>query len=87
MTNDEEAARAFWDQHSGEVIYKHFIALPDTWHETQRLYENDMVFAQAIRFAPVIFERHILAVADFRVIVIGDTLFAAAADVRTGGYP
>ena len=41
----------------------------------------------SISFAPVIFQRHVPAVADLRVIGIGDVLFAAAADVRDAPYP
>jgi glutathione synthase/RimK-type ligase-like ATP-grasp enzyme len=40
-----------------------------------------------VRWAPVIFQRYIEAEADIRVTVIGDELFAAAADVRCAGYP
>ena len=35
MTNDVEEAEAFWRRHEGEVIYKQFIALRETWRETR----------------------------------------------------
>jgi glutathione synthase/RimK-type ligase-like ATP-grasp enzyme len=87
MTNDPDAARAFRDAHDGAVIYKQFIALPDAWRETRRLRDEDMCAADAIRHTPVIFQRHVPAVADLRIIAIGDELFAAATDVANGPYP
>jgi glutathione synthase/RimK-type ligase-like ATP-grasp enzyme len=87
MTNNVEEARAFWRQHDGEVIYKQFIALPDTWRATRRLGLQEEALADSIAHAPVIFQRHVAAVADIRVTAIGGTLFAAATDVREAEYP
>lgn len=87
MTNSVEQAREFWHRHPGQVIYKQFIALPHTWRETRRLTEADMALAQSIALAPVIFQRHVPAVADLRIIAVGETLFAAATDVSNGEYP
>jgi len=83
MTSDPEEARAFWKECDGNVIYKQFIALPDAWAETRRLGKAEMDLPDsAIQIAPVIFQRHIAAVADLRVTIIGDDIFAASADVR-----
>jgi glutathione synthase/RimK-type ligase-like ATP-grasp enzyme len=87
ITSDPEAARAFWRDNSGEVIHKQFLALPETWRETRRLREPDETLAPAIAHAPVIFQRHVPAVADLRVIAIGEQLFAAATDVSGSAYP
>jgi glutathione synthase/RimK-type ligase-like ATP-grasp enzyme len=87
MTNDPEAARAFWSEYEGEVIYKQFVALPETWRETRRLGQAEQDIAATIEATPVIFQRHIPAVADLRVIAIGDQLFAAGTDVRGASYP
>jgi glutathione synthase/RimK-type ligase-like ATP-grasp enzyme len=87
MTNDPDEARAFWSAHPGEVVYKQFVALPDTWRETRRLGKAEEAVAESIRLTPVIFQRNVPAVADLRVIVIGASVFAAAADVRGGEYP
>ncbi len=87
MTTDPQAARAFWDKHPGEVIYKQFIALPDAWRETRRLSETDAQLADAIRLAPVIFQQNVPAICDLRVIAIGDEFFAASTDVGDGAYP
>ena len=87
MTNSVEEAREFWHSHPGQVIYKQFIALPHTWRETRRLTEGDMALAQSIALAPIIFQRHVPAVADLRIIAIGETLFAAATNVSDGEYP
>jgi glutathione synthase/RimK-type ligase-like ATP-grasp enzyme len=87
ITNNVEDARTFWRQHEGEVIYKQFIALPDTWRETRRLKPVDEALADSIAFAPVIFQKHVPAVADIRVTAVGGEFFAAATDVRNADYP
>jgi catechol 2,3-dioxygenase-like lactoylglutathione lyase family enzyme len=87
MTNDAEEARAFWREHEGEVIYKQFIALPETWRETRRLTPDDEAHAASIAHAPVIFQKHVPAVADLRVTAVEGEFYAAAADVRDAGYP
>jgi glutathione synthase/RimK-type ligase-like ATP-grasp enzyme len=87
MTNDVEASRAFWREHDGEVIYKQFIALPDSWRETRRLKPEDEAHAASIAHTPVIFQKHVPAVADLRVTAVEGEFFAAAADVREAEYP
>jgi hypothetical protein len=68
MTSDPEEAREFWRDCDGDVIYKQFLAMPDAWSETRRLGEAETKATdQAIRLAPVIFQRHVAAVADLRV--------------------
>jgi len=87
MTSDPEEARAFWRECDGDVIYKQFIALPEAWSETRKLGEAETKVAdETIRLAPVIFQRHVAAVADLRVTIIGDEVFAAAVDVRDLDY-
>jgi glutathione synthase/RimK-type ligase-like ATP-grasp enzyme len=87
ITNDPVAAREFWRAHPGEVIHKQLIALPETWRETRRLNDEDESLANGIVYAPVQFQRHVPAVADLRVTVVGERLFAAGTDVREGEYP
>jgi glutathione synthase/RimK-type ligase-like ATP-grasp enzyme len=87
MTNDVEEARTFWRQHEGEVIYKQFIALPDAWRETRRLKPQEESLADSIAHAPVIFQKHVPAVADIRVTAVGGAFYAAATDVRDADYP
>lgn len=87
MTNDPASAREFCGRHDGEVIYKQFVALPETWRETRRFGAAEQELAETIRPAPVIFQRHVPAMADLRVIAIDNQFFAAAADVRGSSYP
>lgn len=87
MTSDPQAAREFWQKHQGNVIFKQFMALPTAWRETRRLRPDDARLADAVRHAPVIFQEFVEAVADIRVIVIGDEIFAACTDVREADYP
>jgi glutathione synthase/RimK-type ligase-like ATP-grasp enzyme len=87
MTSNPDDARDFWQRHDGNVIYKQFRATPDAWRETRRLCPEDAALAESIRSAPVIFQRFVEAVADIRVTVIGDEIFAASTDPRKGDYP
>ncbi len=86
MTNDVEEARTFFRQHEGEVVFKQFIALPDTWRETRRLTPEDEAQAASIALAPVILQRHVPGVADLRVTVVAGELYAAASDLREASY-
>jgi len=87
MTSDPEEARQFWRACDGDVVYKQFLALPESWSETRRLGEAETKVADAaIRLAPVIFQRRVAAVADLRVTIVGDEIFAAAVDVRDLDY-
>jgi glutathione synthase/RimK-type ligase-like ATP-grasp enzyme len=87
MTSDPAEALDFWRQNGGNVIYKQFRALPDAWRETRRMRQEELAFAENIRVTPVIFQRFVEAVADLRVTIIGEEIFAAAADPRGGEYP
>ena len=87
MTSDPDDARAFWKRHEGAVIHKQFIAMPDAWRETRRLKAEDVPFAEAVRLAPVIFQRYVEAVAEIRAIVIGREIFAASTDLTRTEYP
>ncbi len=87
MTSDPDAAQAFWRRYDGEVVYKQFIAMPDAWRETRRLKPEDVQLAEAVRGAPVIFQRYVEAVAEIRAIVVGGEIFAASTDLRQVEYP
>jgi glutathione synthase/RimK-type ligase-like ATP-grasp enzyme len=87
MTSDPEEAREFWRVCQSDVIYKQFIALPDAWWETRRLGDAETKATnEAIRLAPVIFQRHVVAIADLRVTIIGDEIFAAAVNLSDLEY-
>lgn len=81
ITSDPEAARAFWTACDGDVIYKQFAALPDAWRETRRVGPQEIASAEHIRLTPVIFQRRVAAVADVRVTIIGEDVFAASVGV------
>ena len=87
MTSDPEEVRSFWHKCNGDVVYKQFVALPGAWSETRRLGEAEMNGSDdAIRLAPVIFQEHVEAIADLRITIIGDEIFAAAVDIQGLAY-
>ena len=57
-------------------------AAQEFWHRPE-----ETSLAESVRLTPVIFQKYVGAVADIRVIAIGQELFAAAADIRQVDYP
>ena len=87
MTSDPDEARQFIERHGiGKTIYKIFAATHQVWRETRLVGEADLASLEALRLAPVIFQEYIAAVADLRVTIVGDSMFAMAIDSRGTGY-
>lgn len=86
ITNDPEEARSFCDAHSGNVVYKPFLQTRSAWRETRALRPEDVSLIEAVHLAPVLFQELVKGVADLRVTVIGDELFAAAAALEDATY-
>jgi glutathione synthase/RimK-type ligase-like ATP-grasp enzyme len=86
ITNDPEEARSFWEAHSGNVVYKAFRQTHSAWRETRALRPQHVSLIEAVRLAPVLFQELITGIADLRVTVIGDELFAAAATLEDATY-
>lgn len=76
ITNDPAAAGAFIDERE-KTVYKAFSATENAWRETRLLRPEERASLPAVRYAPVIFQEYIEAVADLRITVIGDQLFPA----------
>jgi hypothetical protein len=87
ITNDPDEARTFITEVSRErVIYKTFLATEAHWRETRIMRKEDLDLLDSLRLAPVIFQEYVPAVADIRVTVVGERLFAAAIRPAPGGY-
>jgi glutathione synthase/RimK-type ligase-like ATP-grasp enzyme len=87
MTSDAQAANAFIDRHGLDgTIYKIFSATQEIWRETRRVHVDDLQHLDDLAMAPVIFQELIPAVADVRVTIVGDSLFAMAIDSRRTSY-
>lgn len=82
ITSDPKAAREFVSSLPGGAIYKAFSATERTWRETRLLDDAAADKLEAVRFAPVIFQEYIPAVADLRITAVGGRLFPAAIRVR-----
>lgn len=81
VTTDPVAARSFVGKQAGGAIYKAFSATEATWRETRLVDADAAEKLESVRFAPVIFQEYIPAVADLRVTAVGGRLFPAA--IRT----
>jgi glutathione synthase/RimK-type ligase-like ATP-grasp enzyme len=86
ITNDPEAARSFWEAHAGNVVHKPFLQTRSAWRETRVVLPEDVPAIDAVQLAPVLFQELVNGVADLRVTVIGDQLFAAAAALDDATY-
>lgn len=86
ITNNPEEVRRFREEAGGKIIYKAFLASAMAWRETRLLRDEDLSQIEAVRLAPVIFQRYIEAVRDLRVTVVGRKIFAAAAETQSAEY-
>lgn len=87
MTNDAVAARDFVTEVGlGKVVHKTFLATQEHWRETRLLREEELPMLEHLRHAPAIFQERIDAVADVRVTVVGDELFATEITTVPGTY-
>jgi glutathione synthase/RimK-type ligase-like ATP-grasp enzyme len=87
MTSDAAQARAFVERHGvGRTIYKIFAATHQVWRETRLVSAADLAHLDDLSLAPVIFQEYVPAVADLRVTVVGDDMFAMAIDSRGTSY-
>lgn len=78
ITNSPAEARAFIERHGpGRVIRKAFRNLPEAPRETAIVSEDELTLIDSVRFAPVIFQTFVPAVADLRVTVVDGDIFVA----------
>jgi hypothetical protein len=66
----------------GQVIRKAFRNIAQAPRETTLVREEDLTMIDAVRYAPVIFQRYVPVELDLRVTVVEDDVFAAA--IRSG---
>ena len=85
ITNDPAEARQFWAAFPGEVVFKPFTNTINSWRETRILKPEEEGQAEAVRLAPVIFQRYVPGT-DLRITAIGNRLFAAETDAKEGEY-
>jgi glutathione synthase/RimK-type ligase-like ATP-grasp enzyme len=87
VTNDPDEAQAFVAARGpANTVFKTFLATEEHWRETRVLQAAELELLGHVRLAPVIFQERVTAVADLRVTVMGDELFAAEITTRPGGY-
>jgi hypothetical protein len=87
VTNDPARARAFIERWGpGETVFKTFLATEAHWRETRVLRDEEVGLLDHVQLAPVIFQQRVHAVADLRVTVIGQDLFATEITKEPGGY-
>jgi hypothetical protein len=87
ITNDPDAAADFHRRNGpGRTVYKTFLATEEHWRETRVLQPDELAMLDSVRYAPVIFQEFVPAVADIRATVVGDTVIAAAITPAPEGY-
>ena len=79
ITNQPAAAREFVARHGpDQVVRKAFRNIIEAPRETSLVRDGDLAVIDAVRYAPVIFQRYVPAEADLRITVVEDDVFAAA---------
>ena len=87
MTSDSQRAQAFIDGEGlGNVIYKTFASTHQVWRETRLVQHADLDMLDSLRYAPVIFQEYVPAVADLRVTIVGTEVYPMAIDIRGTDY-
>lgn len=86
ITNSPEDVQRFAEAAGGPIVYKAFLASASAWRETRILRPEDRAQLAAVKLAPVIFQAYVEARFDLRVTVIGERIFAAAADTSKSEY-
>lgn len=87
ITNDPARARAFIDSAGGQgVVFKTFMATEAHWRETRLIGPNDLQALDTVRYAPIIFQHFVPAVADLRVTIVGDDIFTTVVKSAPGAY-
>jgi glutathione synthase/RimK-type ligase-like ATP-grasp enzyme len=87
ITNDPDCARVFISEMGvGRTVYKTFLASEQCWRETRIVRAEELGMLDLVRLAPVIFQEYVPAVADVRVTVVGNRVFATAIRTAPGSY-
>jgi hypothetical protein len=87
VTTNAQAACEFVQQVApAKVVFKAFLASIEEWRETRIVEQEDLDRLDLVRYAPVIFQEYVPGV-DLRIMVIGETIFAAEIDARNTSYP
>ena len=87
VTSDANEARTFIERLGvNRTVYKIFSATEEIWRETRLVRNEDLPMLGSLNLAPVIFQEYIVGVADIRVTVVGDEVFAMSIDTRGTGY-
>jgi glutathione synthase/RimK-type ligase-like ATP-grasp enzyme len=87
VTNDPNVARRFIAALGPErTVYKTFLATEQCWRETRVVRPVELDLLDTVRLAPVIFQEYVPALADVRVTVVGDRMFAASILPAPDGY-
>lgn len=78
VTTDPALAAEFIERHGpGRVVRKAFRNIQEAPRETAMVNEADLGLLDAVRYAPVIFQRFVPAAADLRVTVVDGDVFTA----------
>jgi glutathione synthase/RimK-type ligase-like ATP-grasp enzyme len=85
ISNDPQAAMAFWNEHGGNVVYKAFNQRAIAWRPARRLVADDLQWVASVAYSPVIFQRTVPGTRDLRITVVGKEIFAAEFVLPEGG--
>lgn len=92
VTNDPDAVRAFWAEQGGELVTKmeHSFALEEgdtvaTVH-TSQVREEDLEALDGLSASPMIFQRRVRTVREYRATVVGGRVLTGVLDYGKGDF-
>ncbi|MGO4571024.1 ATP-grasp domain-containing protein [Microvirga sp. 2TAF3] len=76
ITNQSDAAKQFIRKHDGDVIFKSLTSPKNTFGETRRMFSEYDPLLPDLQLAPAIFQKRITREKEYRITIIGETVFA-----------
>lgn len=86
VTNDSIEAEDFIKKNKEEVIYKSFSGSEDFWQPTRKYNPKDAKFLKSLVNCPVIFQRCIESIAEYRVTIIEKDIYVAIKHTKSSRY-
>lgn len=78
MTPTVERLKQFWLRYHGEIAYKPLLQNFHSENETRRMKPEEFAKIDKIELAPMLFQQLVPSIADVRVTIVGQEVFAAS---------
>jgi len=86
VTTDSDEAEEFIKKHNNEIIFKSFSGSEDFWQPTRKYDPKDAKFLKTLVNCPVIFQKYIESIAEYRVTIIENKMHIAIKRTESSKY-